>query len=53
VWEHKRLEYEFVNHGRRFKATTRVSKGFQPSPFPDGTQSSTDVTVENLDAVRS
>lgn len=49
VWEHRRFEYEFVYHGRRFKATTLVSKGFQPSPFRDGTQSGTDVTVENLD----
>jgi hypothetical protein len=49
VGEHRRFEYEFVYYGRRFKATTQVSKGFQPSPFRDGTQSGTDVTVENLD----
>jgi hypothetical protein len=49
VWEHRRFEYVFVYHGRRFKAATLVSKGFQPSPFRDGTQSGTDVTVENLD----
>jgi hypothetical protein len=49
VSEHRRFEYEFVYHGRRFKATMLVSKGFQPSPFRDGTQSGTDVTVENLD----
>jgi hypothetical protein len=49
VWQHRRFEYEFVYHGRRFKATTLISRGFQPSPFRDGTQSGTDVTVENLD----
>jgi hypothetical protein len=49
VWEHRRFEHEFVYHGRRFKVTAHVSKGFQPSPFRDGTQSGTDVTVENLD----
>jgi len=49
AWEHRRFEYEFVYHSRRFKATTLVSKGFQPSPFQDGTQSGIDLTVENLD----
>lgn len=50
VWEHRTFSYEFVYHGRRFKAETVVTKGFQPSPFLDGIQSGTNVTVENLDA---
>ena len=48
-WEHRKEVYEFVYHGRRFKVATVVTKGFQPSPFLDGTQSGTNVTVENLD----
>jgi hypothetical protein len=49
-WEHRKFTHEFVYRGRRFKVATVVTKGFQPSPFLDGTQSGTNVTVENLDA---
>jgi hypothetical protein len=49
VWDHGRYDYEFVYRGRRFKTSTVVTKGIQPSPFLDGTQSGTDVIVENLD----
>jgi hypothetical protein len=48
-WEHRAFAYEFVYRGRRFKTETVVTKGLQPSPFLDGTQSGTNVTVENLD----
>jgi hypothetical protein len=47
--DHNKEVYKFVYHGRRFKVTTVVTKGLQPSPFRDGTESGTDVTVENLD----
>lgn len=47
-WQHRKETYEFVYRGRRFKVATVVTKGFQPSPFEDGTQSGTNVTVENL-----
>jgi hypothetical protein len=48
-WEHRKFTHEFVYRGRRFRTETVVTKGFQPSPFLDGTQSGTNVTVENLD----
>jgi hypothetical protein len=46
---HKNAEAEFVYHGRRFKVKLMVTKGFQPSPFRDGTKSGANVSVENLD----
>jgi hypothetical protein len=49
-WEHRKHSYEFVYHGRRFRVATVVTKGLQPSPFHDGTQSGTNVAVENLDS---
>jgi hypothetical protein len=51
VWRHwKRKEGEpFVYRGRRFETAARVTKGSQPSPFLDGTESGTDVTVTNCD----
>src|SRR5262245_9121033 len=48
-WHRGKEEAEFGYHGRRFKVRTMITKGLQPSPFRDGTQSGTDVTVENLD----
>jgi hypothetical protein len=41
---------EFRYHGRRFKATVRVSRWYQPSPFRDGTQTNALVIADNLDA---
>ena len=48
-WFQRKEKAEFVYHGRRFKVTTVITKGLQPSPFLDGTESGTNVTVENLD----
>lgn len=45
----KTPEAEFVYHGRRFKVKLMVTRGFQPSPFRDGTMSGSNVVVENLD----
>jgi hypothetical protein len=39
---------EVTYHGRRFRVEGFISKGFQDSPFRDGTKTSCDVTVENL-----
>lgn len=40
---------EFVYHGRRYRVETIRTKGTQPSPFNDGTESGDNVKVENLD----
>src|SRR6266545_5357078 len=42
-------EVEFVYHGRRFKVKAGPTSGTQPSPFLDGTNSSTTATIHNLD----
>src|SRR5262249_28320439 len=39
---------EFVYHGRRFKASGRLSAGYQLSPFKDGTKTSAEATVVNV-----
>jgi hypothetical protein len=36
-------------HGRRFKVAVLFSRGSQPSPFKDGTESGSIVNLENLD----
>lgn len=46
--EHKD-EVQFVYRGRRFKATPVFWKGYQYSPFKDGTKTSADLRLENLD----
>jgi hypothetical protein len=43
---------EFRYHGRRFKATLRASRWYQPSPFRDGTQTNLLVVADNLDMDR-
>lgn len=40
----------FVYHGRRFKVTRVDSRGTQLSPFRDGTESGSNVTVKNLES---
>jgi hypothetical protein len=47
--DQRKPEAEFVYRGRRFKVKLMVTRGFQPSPFLDGTKSGSNVTVENLD----
>jgi hypothetical protein len=42
-------EVEFTYRGRRFKVKAGPTSGTQPSPFRDGTNSGTNVTVHNLD----
>jgi hypothetical protein len=42
-------ETEFVYHGRRFKVKVIGSRGFQESPFRDGTRTNSEATVTNLD----
>jgi hypothetical protein len=42
-------EKEFLYHGRRFRVKTLYFRGDQLSPFYDGTKTSVDVTVRNLD----
>jgi hypothetical protein len=39
----------FTYHGRRFKVTVLFAKGFQESPFRDGTKTNSDTVVQNLD----
>jgi hypothetical protein len=48
-WFRSKEAEEFVYRGRRFRVKTVITKGLQPSPFLDGTESGTNVTVENLD----
>ncbi len=42
-------ETEFLYRGRRFKVKVISWRGFQDSPFQDGTKTSQDATVQNLD----
>ena len=50
LWQarHGKAGAEFVYHGRRFKVTVETTKGYQYSPFKDGTKTSSDATVANL-----
>jgi hypothetical protein len=45
----KKTGGEFRYHGRRFKASLQLARGYQPSPFKDGTQTNVFVSVQNLD----
>jgi hypothetical protein len=49
-WQKRRKEpeKEFTYHGRRFKVTVWISKGYQFSPFRDGTKTDSEATVHNL-----
>jgi hypothetical protein len=40
----------FVYHGRRFTVVVELTRGYQPSPFRDGTKTNAYVTVTNADA---
>src|SRR5262249_32376551 len=42
-------EVQFTYRGRRFKVKAGPTSGTQPSPFRDGTNSGTNITVHNLD----
>lgn len=44
----KRQGALFLYHGQRLKVTLRFSRGFQESPFGDGTRANSEATVENL-----
>ena len=50
-WQARRKEAgnPFVYHGRRFKIEVTSTRGFQPSPFEDGTKSGSNATLFNLD----
>jgi hypothetical protein len=39
---------EFLYHGRRFRAEFRSYRGYQDSPFQDGTKANSEVTIRNL-----
>lgn len=39
---------EFLYRGSRFRATAQYSRGYQLSPFRDGTKTNVDITLENL-----
>jgi hypothetical protein len=42
-------EQEFLYHGRRFRVKLVYYRGFQPSPFRDGTETNVEAVVRNLD----
>jgi hypothetical protein len=46
--QHDKAEAEFLYHGRRFKVKVVSWRGYQFSPFLDGTKTDSDVTVQNL-----
>jgi hypothetical protein len=46
----KKEDAEFVYNGRRFKVKLMHSRGSQPSPFNDDTESGSNATVFNLDS---
>jgi hypothetical protein len=50
LWQlkNKQGEKEFRYHGRKFKVTGVATRGFQDSPFDDGTRSGSNVTIHNL-----
>lgn len=43
----------FVYRGRRFKVTLRHFRGYQESPFHDGTKTNSEATIENLENGKS
>ncbi len=49
-YQHGKRDAEFVYNGRRFRVKMVTSRGFQLSPFLDGTKSASDITVHNLDS---
>jgi hypothetical protein len=42
-------EKELLYHGRRYKVKAMLARGFQDSPFDDGTKTNCNATVWNLD----
>lgn len=52
VWhwqlKNNQLEGEFLYHGVKFKVKGVAARGFQDSPFDDGTRAGTNMTVHNL-----
>jgi hypothetical protein len=46
--QHNQQGQPFLYHGRKFQVTGHASRGFQPSPFDDETESSANVFVKNL-----
>src|SRR5207302_760825 len=53
VWRwqvaHKQEKEPFLYHGRKYRVHGTTTRGIQPSPFDDDTQSGSNVTVTNLD----
>lgn len=47
--KNKQPEAPFLYHGRKFKVKGMTARGKMPSPFADGTESGSNVTVFNLD----
>ena len=49
-WQFKnnQLEAEFLYYGQKFKVKVISTRGFQDSPFGDGTKSGSNATVHNL-----
>ncbi len=47
--EHRRVGTEFLYHGRRYTVKVEHSRGIQPSPFKDGTESGSNATLVNVD----
>jgi hypothetical protein len=49
-WQDKqgKPEVEFLYHGRRVKVERLYSRGYQFSPFRDGTKASSEATIHNL-----
>ena len=45
---HRHPEEEFLYHGRRFQVAVRYCRGYQDSPFHDGTRANSEVTIRNL-----
>jgi hypothetical protein len=43
-------EGTFLYHGRRFRVELQYSRGFQPSPFRDGTRTNVEAVVHNQDS---
>ena len=51
LWQlrNKQPGIPFLYFGRKYKVTGVATRGFQPSPFDDGTKSGSNATVENLE----
>ena len=47
--DNNKEDAEFVYHGRKFKVKVETSKGYQLSPFRDGTQTDSEATIHNLE----